>query len=436
MQNRIVIFDLDGTIYQNSVFHRGYLRTLVAGTWAEPLEADLVRLAEAIFAGRELDMNRFYRRGRAEAATVPELVQALRKRVLPNMTYAEALKADDVVYLGDAWAVLAYLGDALGCLDGDRANEVYRLTRLQMEQTGMHGDRGLYEAIMRLEQRCRVVLLSNSYEETVREFLRQLGFAGAFREICSSANKPYGMIASLQALDPALLVRPEALISIGDHAFNDLMPISAIGGRKLQEKEPLSPVREVLGYGVFAVVIICLMLGFSSWQVTLAGAIVLVVTGVLTEREAIDNLNLSTVLLYVGVSAFGEGLAQTGAAEMVGDAIAKVLEGVTNGYIIGFVFYMVSFLMTSLLYNRAVSTVLTPVAVITCTSIGCDPRGPVILCALATMSSLITPMATAVVPMAMDAGGYSAKTMFKVGILPGILRGVVGTLIAMTLFPM
>lgn len=79
---------------------------------------------------------------------------------------------DDVVYLGDAWAVLAYLGDALGCLDGDRANEVYRLTRLQMEQAGMHGDRGLYEAIMRLEQRCRVVLLSNSYEETVREFLQ------------------------------------------------------------------------------------------------------------------------------------------------------------------------------------------------------------------------------------------------------------------------
>lgn len=59
---------------------------------------------------------------------------------------------------------------------------------------------------------------------------------------------------------------------------------------------------------------------------------------------------------------------------MVGDAIAKVLEGVTNGYIIGFVFYMVSFLMTSLLYNRAVSTVLTPVAVITCTSLAAIPE--------------------------------------------------------------
>ena len=111
MQNRIVIFDLDGTIYQNSVFlPRPIVRTLVAGTWAEPLEADLVRLAEAIFAGRELDMNRFYRRGRAEAATVPELVQALRKRVLPGMTYAEALQADDVsisATRGPFWPTLA-----------------------------------------------------------------------------------------------------------------------------------------------------------------------------------------------------------------------------------------------------------------------------------------------------------------------------------------
>ena len=94
------------------------------------------------------------------------------------------------------------------------------------------------------------------------------------------------------------------------------------------------------------------------------------------------------------------------------------------------------FLMTSLLYNRAVSTVLIPLVVITCSSIGCAPRGPIILVALSTMSSLVTPMATAVVPMAMNAGGYSAKTCLKVGLIPGVVRGIVGTLIAMTLYPM
>ena len=203
----------------------------------------------------------------------------------------------------------------------------------------------------------------------------------------------------------------------------------------MEEQAPLSPVREFLGYGVFVLVIIGLMLGFTSWQVTMAGAIVLVASGVLTEREAIDNLNISTVLLYVGVSVLGSALAETGAADLLGEGIASLLSGVTNGYIIGFAFYAVGFLMTSVLYNRAVSTVLVPIAVITCNSIGCDPRGPIILCALATMSSVVTPMATAVVPMAMDAGGYNAKTIFKAGIIPGIVRGIVGTLIAMTLYP-
>ena len=212
-------------------------------------------------------------------------------------------------------------------------------------------------------------------------------------------------------------------------------PIAAIQGRKMKEQAPLSPVREFLGYGVFVLVIIGLMLGFTSWQVTMAGAIVLVASGVLTEREAIDNLNISTVLLYVGVSVLGSARAETGAADLLGEGIASLLSGVTNGYIIGFAFYAVGFLMTSVLYNRAVSTVLVPIAVITCNSIGCDPRGPIILCALATMSSVVTPMATAVVPMAMDAGGYNAKTIFKAGIIPGIVRGIVGTLIAMTLYP-
>lgn len=97
------------------------------------------------------------------------------------------------------------------------------------------------------------------------------------------------------------------------------LAITAVGGRKMKEQEPLTPVREFLGYGVFVAVIIGLMMGLPSWQVTMIGAIVVVVSGVLTEREAIDNMNMSTILLYVGVTVLGSGLAATGAAEMLGD---------------------------------------------------------------------------------------------------------------------
>lgn len=213
-------------------------------------------------------------------------------------------------------------------------------------------------------------------------------------------------------------------------------PITAIGGRKLQEQAPLSPVREFLGYGVFVAVILGLMLGYTSWQVTLIGAIVLVASGVLTEREAIENMNMSTVLLYVGVSAFGTALAQTGAAEMLADVFSKMLDGITNGYIVGFTFYVVGFLMTSLLYNRAVSTVLIPLVVITCSSIGCDPRGSHHPGGAVHHVLSGHPHGHCCGPMAMNAGGYSAKTCLKVGLIPGVVRGIVGTLIAMTLYPM
>lgn len=208
-----------------------------------------------------------------------------------------------------------------------------------------------------------------------------------------------------------------------------------ITGPDITNNEALDPVREFLGYGIFVATVIGLMLGLPSWAVTMAGATAVVLSGVLDEQTALLRMNMSMVLLYAGVTVMGDALGNTGAAQLLGDLAASILSGVHNGYIIGAAFYIVSFLMTSFLYNRATTTVLIPILIITCSSIGCDPRGPVILCSLASMSSLITPMPNPVVPMAMQAGGYTQKTILRVGIIPAIVRGIVGVLIAMTLFP-
>lgn len=55
-----IIFDLDGTIYQNTEFHRDYLRFLVDGTGLEAWADSLIAFADAVFAGERLVMNAFY----------------------------------------------------------------------------------------------------------------------------------------------------------------------------------------------------------------------------------------------------------------------------------------------------------------------------------------------------------------------------------------
>lgn len=254
----------------------------------------------------------------------------------------------------------------------------------------------------------------------------------------------YGWTGSpLSMWSETMVFLPTALVTLLLTIFvlPKLMPdqpeteTAAITGPDITNNEALSPVREFLGYGIFIATVIGLMLGLPSWAVTMAGATAVVLSGVLDEQTALIRMNMSMVLLYAGVTVMGEALGNTGAAQLLGDFAAGALSGVRNGYIIGAVFYLVSFLMTSFLYNRATTTVLIPILIISCSSIGCDPRGPVILCSLASMSSLITPMPNPVVPMAMQAGGYTQKTILRVGIIPAIVRGIVGVAIAMTIFP-
>ena len=254
----------------------------------------------------------------------------------------------------------------------------------------------------------------------------------------------YGWTGSLLSMwSETMVFLPTALVTLLLTIFvlPKLMPDQpetetvAITGPDITNNDALSPIREFLGYGIFIATVIGLMLGLPSWAVTMAGATAVVLSGVLDEQTALIRMNMSMVLLYAGVTVMGEALSNTGAAQLLGDLAASALSGVRNGYIIGAVFYLVSFLMTSFLYNRATTTVLIPILIISCTSIGCDPRGPVILGSLASMSSLITPMPNPVVPMAMQAGGYTQKTILRVGIIPAIVRGIVGVAIAMTIFP-
>ena len=175
----------------------------------------------------------------------------------------------------------------------------------------------------------------------------------------------YGWTGSLLSMwSETMVFLPTALVTLLLTIFvlPKLMPDQpetetvAITGPDITNNEALSPVREFLGYGIFIATVIGLMLGLPSWAVTMAGATAVVLSGVLDEQTALIRMNMSIVLLYAGVTVMGEALSNTGAAQLLGDLAASALSGVRNGYIIGAVFYLVSFLMTSFLYNRATTT--------------------------------------------------------------------------------
>lgn len=209
--------------------------------------------------------------------------------------------------------------------------------------------------------------------------------------------------------------------------------------KKTEEKEPLSPVREVLGYGVFLMVVVGLLLGknipFAPWQICLFGALVLVFTGVLNEREALGSVLLSPVWLYIGAIGLGQGLVNTGAGDIIADLVIKILGKNPNGLFIGLVFFLISFIFTQFMSNLALYNVVRPIAILTCASLGYNPVGIILLCFIGCFTAYLTPMATVAVPLMMGAGGYDQRDLLKMGWIPALVTGLISIPWCMLMFP-
>jgi len=229
---KTVVFDLDGTVYQNLVFHSDYIRFLLEDSGRENWEEALIKYVEEVYRGEHLKLNAFYSCEPISYSSMEEFFAKLEKAEV-ELSFEEGLERSDVTYLGDAWAILILIGQTMGLLDNGRNDAVFKKTRNKMSEDGMQGNMRLKNAIIELGKHYKTVLLSNSYAQTAEDFLRQLGFDGIFRQAVYSARKPWGLIENLSKQCPEVLEEPETVLSIGDHAFNDLMPMQRIGCKAL-----------------------------------------------------------------------------------------------------------------------------------------------------------------------------------------------------------
>ncbi len=206
------------------------------------------------------------------------------------------------------------------------------------------------------------------------------------------------------------------------------------------KKEALSPFKERAGYIIFILTTLALLfqpqLKIATWVICLTGALAMVLFGVLSEKEAIASINWPMAFLFVGALAMGGALTETGAGEVVGGILGNFANSLKSPYLIGFVFFIVPFLLTQIMMNRTVMIIFIPIAILACKAMGANPVGVIILVQAACLSSFMTPMATPAIPMCMASGGYDLKSLVKQSLIPAIILCVVSVFWIMTMFPL
>ena len=219
-----------------------------------------------------------------------------------------------------------------------------------------------------------------------------------------------------------------------------VIPIAAFeSSGKKAEKKQLPVFSEIMGVVIFFGVILLMIFGSAlnipSWEVCFIGALLTIICGVQTEKEAIAAMPISIACLYVGALAMGSALTATGAGEVVGDLLAKMVGHTTNSYVLCGLFFIIPFILTQFMMNQGVMNVFRPICLLTCAALGANPICPMIMVSAGSLTAFLTPMATPAVPMAMGMGGYDVKSLFKQGWLITLLLAVGYVLYSATVFP-
>lgn len=208
--------------------------------------------------------------------------------------------------------------------------------------------------------------------------------------------------------------------------------------QNLEEQKDFSNVpkwKQIISLVVLIVVIFAMIFeelsGVSIQLSACLGALFLVLTGVLTEKEALNSIDLKVVLLFGGSLSLAKALDVTGAGSMIADKIVGLLGSNPNPILLLLVIFLVTCVLTNFMSNTATTALMIPIAVSLANSLGADQRSVVIATVIAGSCAYATPIGMPANTMVVGLGGYKFKDYVKSG-LPLIL---VSFAICMILLP-
>ncbi len=161
------------------------------------------------------------------------------------------------------------------------------------------------------------------------------------------------------------------------------------------------------------------------------GALLLILTGVISENNALKAIDLKTIFLFGGTLSLAEALDKTGAGEMIASAVIGALGANPSPYVLTFVVFILCCIMTNFMSNTATTALMAPICLSIAQGMGADPRAVLMACVIGGSCAYATPIGMPANTMVVGAGGYKFNDYVKSG-LPLI---VIATIVSMIILP-
>ncbi|MDO4548334.1 MAG: SLC13 family permease [Clostridia bacterium] len=147
---------------------------------------------------------------------------------------------------------------------------------------------------------------------------------------------------------------------------------------------------------VMVLTILCMLfssqLGLNTTVIAVIGALIIVLSGVMSEAEAYRAISWRTLFLFGGLLPLSTALTETGAGSMIANAILNMMGNTTNPYIITAVCMLIPCVLSQFISNNTCMTLFTPLGVSVALAINADPTAVIMAISVGACIAIATPI--------------------------------------------
>lgn len=145
------------------------------------------------------------------------------------------------------------------------------------------------------------------------------------------------------------------------------------------------------------------------------GALLCVVTGCLTERQAYDSIDWVTIFLFAGMIPVATAMNTSGAGKLIAEYTVAAMGGDPSPYLITAVLFALAVILTQFMSNTASKALLCPVGIALAAQVGASPRAVLMAILIASSCAFASPVGTPPNTLVLGPGKYSFMDYVKCG---------------------
>lgn len=243
--------------------------------------------------------------------------------------------------------------------------------------------------------------------------------AGALK---AAGVEPFGFFEFAWIGIPLTVVGIAYMMFVGKHFLPKMQLTGDIEIDEEARKEATAGTNDPAKMWITAVtligVVIVMALDLKQLPLEVAaviGAIILILTKCLTEKQAYTGIDWVTIFLFAGMMPIATAMEKSGAGKLIADQVVGILGGNPSPLFVTAVLFLLSGGLTQIMSNTACTALLAPIGISIAKGLGASPHAVMMAIAIAASCAFATPVGTPPNTLVLGPGKYRFMDYVKAG---------------------